>query len=163
MNTRQRSELVCPGIQGDTWADFGAGSGAFTLVLLELLGPQGQVYAVDKDPRGLPKHPQITPIHADFTQILKLPPLDGILLANSLHYIRKQDELLESLKHYLKPGGCLVVVEYQDRRPSPWMPYPVGFERLGVIASGFVVEKIGRTDSSFGGSIYAAKLSPISD
>src|SRR5512133_388199 len=34
---------------GGTWADFGAGSGAFTLALREFIGPDAEIYAVDKD------------------------------------------------------------------------------------------------------------------
>ena len=39
-------------VMGGTWADFGAGSGAFTLALRELVGPHADIYAVDKDRRG---------------------------------------------------------------------------------------------------------------
>ena len=39
-------------VMGGTWADFGAGSGAFTLALRELVGPHAEIYAVDKDRRG---------------------------------------------------------------------------------------------------------------
>ena len=35
--------------QGGTWADFGSGTGAFTLALADLIGPQGSIYSVDKD------------------------------------------------------------------------------------------------------------------
>src|SRR4029079_1032936 len=34
---------------GGTWADLGAGTGAFTLALAELVGPTGEVIAVDRD------------------------------------------------------------------------------------------------------------------
>ena len=34
---------------GGTWADLGAGAGAFTLALRELVGPQADIYAVDRD------------------------------------------------------------------------------------------------------------------
>lgn len=158
MTAKQRLELIRPGVHGNTWADFGAGSGAFTLALLEVLGSTGTVYAVDKDLRGMPTRPQIKAVHADFTKALELPPLDGILLANSLHYIRNQAEFLQTLRGYLKPDGVLLIVEYQDRKPNPWVPYPVSFERLEAIASGFKVERIGSTSSSFGGSVYSARL-----
>jgi len=160
MNHAQRIQLIGPGIAGKTWADLGAGSGALTLALLEILGPSGQVYAVDKNLRGLPKHPQITATRADFTRPLRLPPLDGILMANSLHYVRDQASLLEGLKGYLQPGGRVLIVEYQDRRPSPWVPYPVSYEQLSEVATkaGFSVLKIGTQPSDFGGNIYAALL-----
>ena len=34
---------------GGVWADFGAGSGAFTLALRELIGPNAEIYAIDTD------------------------------------------------------------------------------------------------------------------
>ncbi|CAN5744546.1 hypothetical protein BH23DEI1_BH23DEI1_06140 [soil metagenome] len=36
--------------RGGRWADLGAGGGRFTLALAELLGPEGEVHAVDLDP-----------------------------------------------------------------------------------------------------------------
>ena len=38
---------------GGTWADIGAGSGAFTLALADLLGPGGAILAVDRDAGAL--------------------------------------------------------------------------------------------------------------
>ena len=38
---------------GGTYADFGAGSGAFTLALRELVGLDATIYAVDKDKSAL--------------------------------------------------------------------------------------------------------------
>ena len=34
---------------GRAWADIGAGEGAFTLALADLLGPGGRIVAVDRD------------------------------------------------------------------------------------------------------------------
>jgi len=34
---------------GGAWADFGAGRGAFTLALAELIGPGSQLHAIDRD------------------------------------------------------------------------------------------------------------------
>ena len=39
--------------QGGTWADLGAGGGAFTLALRELVGLDATIYAVDKDRSSL--------------------------------------------------------------------------------------------------------------
>ena len=38
---------------GGVWADFGSGSGAFTLELAELIGPSGQIYSLDKSANAL--------------------------------------------------------------------------------------------------------------
>src|SRR5437660_5158157 len=79
-----------------TWADLGCGDGVFTEALLSRLGPGSRIYAVDRDRRAidalqrrLPNRPELHPIVADFTRDLDLPePLDGILFANALHYVR---------------------------------------------------------------------------
>src|SRR5690606_23534586 len=85
-------ELLRAGIPGPggAWADLGAGSGAFTLALAELVGSTAQLHAVDRDPRSLERnaramaaHAPLVPIEyheADFTQPLDLPPLDGIVM-----------------------------------------------------------------------------------
>ena len=162
MTHAQRVDLIRPGVPGpagQVWADLGAGSGAFTLALLELLGEGGQVYAVDKNLR-VPKHPRLHPLWGDFTKPLKIPLLDGILMANSLHYVEDKATLLKQLQTYLKPGGRLLVVEYANRRPNPWVPFPIAFSGLEEIATGtgLVARKVGDTPSDFGGEIYAALL-----
>lgn len=165
MTPTQRTDLIRPGLVdtnpalGAIWADLGAGSGAFTVALLELLGEGGQIYAVDKNLR-LPKHPRIHTVWGDFTRPLKLPILDGILMANSLHYVRDKEGLLRTLLTYLKSSGRLLVVEYENRQPSPWLPFPVAFSELEGVASrsGLKAAWLGQIPSEFGGEIYAALL-----
>ena len=92
---------------GGMWADLGAGRGAFTLALADLIGPEGTIYAVDKDRRALDtltrsmaaSFPAVTThtISADFTRALDLPALDGIVIANSLHFIRRKQPVLERI------------------------------------------------------------------
>jgi len=156
----ERLELIRPGITGKIWADLGAGSGAFTLALLELLGQGAQVYAVDKNLRT-PKHPQLHTLWGDFTQPLKLPLLDGILMANSLHYVKDKAPFIQQLSTYLKSNGHLLVVEYENRKPNPWVPFPIAFAGLEAVARevGFSARKIASTPSDFGGEVYAALLS----
>ena len=43
-----------PSSAGGTWADIGAGEGAFTLALADLLGPGGRIVAVDRDAARAP-------------------------------------------------------------------------------------------------------------
>jgi hypothetical protein len=82
-----------------------------------------------------PKSAPITTHHQDFTQLLNLEKLDGILLANALHFVREQAGLLHRLKLHLKPTGRLLVVEYDIARGNPWVPFPVPFERLKTLAA----------------------------
>ncbi|HEX2993292.1 MAG TPA: class I SAM-dependent methyltransferase [Anaerolineales bacterium] len=108
---------------GGTWADFGAGSGAFTLALRELIGPEATIYAVDKDRGALNRlesayrsrfhsTDHLTPLNQDFSHPLDLPALDGIVATNSLHYFRDTEKILRHVREFLKPNGALLIVEY---------------------------------------------------
>jgi ubiquinone/menaquinone biosynthesis C-methylase UbiE len=84
---------------GGVWADLGSGSGAFTLALAECLGAEGEIYSVDKNGGELQRQQQamharfpaviVHYLTADFTRPLPLPPLDGIVVANALHFLRR--------------------------------------------------------------------------
>ena len=135
---------------GGVWADFGAGSGAFTLALRELVGPHAEIYAVDKDRRGFADlekahrekfttSQNVHPMRADFTGPLSLPPLDGIVMANSLHYYKDKEKVLRHVRSFLKMSGVLLLVEYNVDSGNLWVPYPLSFETYRALAphSGF--------------------------
>ncbi|MBI3944209.1 MAG: methyltransferase domain-containing protein [Chloroflexi bacterium] len=171
MNHQDHVNLMRRGIPqpGGIWADFGSGSGAFTLALRELAGAQVEIYSIDKDQKRLAqqaatfqqKFPRSN-IHflpADFTQSLVLPPLDGIVMANVLHYYRDKEGLLRQIRPYLKKAGRLIVVEYNVDTGNPWVPYPITFERFQQVASaaGFATpELLATVPSSFLHQFYAA-------
>jgi SAM-dependent methyltransferase len=152
------------------WADLGCGSGAFTLALADLLGVRATVHAVDRDATALRRlasfagahEAEITVHEADFTDPLDLPPLDGVLLANALHFVarRRQQGLLEQVRAMLHPGGSLVVVEYDLARGNPWVPNPVPAERWPTLARGAGFESpqvAAHVPSSYWGRVYAAR------
>lgn len=149
------------------WADLGAGRGRFTLALADLLGEAGTVYAVDKNKRDLqsleqiPQFATVECLERDFTQPLGLGELDGILLANSLHYVRNQRRLMGQLMLNVKPGGKLVVIEYETRRANPWIPFPIAFERLEDLAAKVGLpapQQVHTRASSFGRTMYVAVI-----
>ena len=123
---------------GGTWADLGAGAGAFTLALASLLGDSALIYAVDREAgalRNLEREVgalfrQVQTVHADFMGDVQLPPLDGILMANSLHFQSDACSVLAHAGRWVKPGGRLIIVEYDIETPSPWVPFPVPWSRL---------------------------------
>lgn len=171
MNHQDHVYLLEKGVAapGGTWADFGSGSGAFTLALADLLGTEGIIYSIDRDGRALRQQagelsrrfPAIT-LHtreADFTRPLDLPPLDGIVMANSLHFIREKRPLLQQLRRYLKPDGRFLLVEYDTDRGNPWVPHPLSYATWEKLAreSGFQqTELLATVPSRFLGRIFSA-------
>jgi ubiquinone/menaquinone biosynthesis C-methylase UbiE len=167
--------LIRPGVPqtGATWADLGAGSGVFSRALAALIGPAGTVYAVDRDARALRDlgrsatrgqgSAEIRTMVGDFMQPLDLPPLDGVLLANALHYVPYPDQprVMRDVARYLVPGATMIVVEYDRRGPNRWVPYPISFAALANLARdaglGAPV-RLGAQPSQYGGDLYAASL-----
>ncbi len=158
---------------GGVWADFGAGSGAFTLALREVAGPDVEIIAIDADSGSLQtlrramerSFPGTRLIlhHADFVRPLALPALDGIVAANAIHYARDQIALLQRWRGYLKPDGRLIVVEYDTESGNRWVPYPLSAGSFASVAqaAGFAQPTvIGRRPSRFLGGFYAAVTSP---
>ena len=157
------------GAKGGRWADLGAGEGAFTLALADLLGPEAHITAVDRDARSLRRLGDemgkrfsatgLEIVAADFTRTLELAGLDGCVMANSLHFVRDKHPVLDSVREMLRPGGNLIVVEYGADRGNPWVPHPFSYatwERLAAEA-GFEGTRLLRTiPSRFLGTLYSA-------
>ncbi len=171
MNHADHVNLLRRGVhaQGGAWADLGAGSGAFTLALADLIGPQGTIRAVDRNSQSLlenertmrARFPATTIDYetADITKPLDLPPLDGIVLANVLHFQTDQPSAVRLLRSYLKPGGQILIVEYNARRSSSAVPYPVTYERWQRLAeeAGFARTGLLATQPSrWLGEVYSA-------
>ncbi|MEO8570716.1 MAG: class I SAM-dependent methyltransferase [Chloroflexota bacterium] len=157
---------------GGSWADIGAGHGAFTLALADLLGPGGRIVAVDRDARALRENErsvrarfpavELSTFAADLGGPLDLPELDGLVAANSLHYIPRdrQVTVIRDLAAHLRPAGRFVVVEYDADRGNPWVPHPFSYpawERLAEAAGLVGTRRIGRVPSRFLDAIYAAE------
>jgi SAM-dependent methyltransferase len=171
MDHRDHVGLLREGVagSGDAWADLGSGEGAFTLALADLLGPDGSIHSVDRDGRALRVQvralrdgfpaTRVTPIEADFTKPLDLPPLDGIVMANSLHFQRDQIAVLRLVRGYLRPGGRVVLVEYDTDHGNHWVPFPVSSRAWPALAAeaGFGDTRLlASVPSRFLGSIYSA-------
>jgi SAM-dependent methyltransferase len=162
------------GVSAGVWADLGAGTGTFTRALTALLGAGSTVYAVDGDARAVRAlrelssstsgNVRVVAMHADFTRPLELPgsaraqaQLDGILLTNALHFVRDAEGVLTQLVKQLRPGGRVVVVEYDRRGASRWVPYPIPASRWPRLAesAGLAEPTITATrPSSYAGILY---------
>jgi len=163
--------LIRAGVEGigSRWLELGAGEGAFTLALADILGPGAEIVAVDRDARALASARDATSRRfpgarlgttvADFTDPLPPGPFDGVLAANSLHFVRDRGAVLAAIHAALRPAGRLLVVEYDADRGNPWVPHPFSFERwrAEATAAGFrEVRLLHRVPSRFLGAIYGA-------
>lgn len=135
MNHENAVALIKNGVDapGGTWADFGSGAGTFTHALSELLGSAGRVIAVDRDGPALrliglvpTSDAPIRTLQASFTKPLELADLDGLLFANSLHFVRQQKQVLRRLVGYLKSGGRVFFMEYDSDRAVAIEPVSLG-------------------------------------
>lgn len=174
MDHQDHLNLIRAGVPagGGIWAELGSGSGHFTLALADLLGCQGVIYSLDKDRHALEtqrqrlegslppeRRPELHAIHADYTRKLDLPSLDGVLMANALHYQRRKVPVLQDILGTLKPGGNFILVEYNTDRGNPWVPYPISYPTWEALAerAGFSETRLlSRVRSSFLGEIYSA-------
>ena len=178
MDHRDHVGLLRAGVQRDgvvaprqTWADIGAGTGAFTLALADLLGPGARVVAVDRDrgaleqdARAMAERFPATTFEAlvgDLTGPLDLPPLDGLVAANSLHFVarERQVDVVRQLATHLRPGRAFLVVEYDADRGNPWVPHPFSessWRRMAAEAGLVDTRPIGRVPSRFLNAIYSA-------
>src|SRR5215217_9311695 len=149
VNHTDHVQLIEIGLEqnsGGVWADFGAGSGAFTLALRDIVGPDAAITAIDRDAASLEtlratmerRFPgtRLCLLQADIASRLTLPPLDGIIAANAIHYLPERNHvaLLQRWKDYLRPEGRLVVVEYDAETGNRWVPYPMSYSAFQELA-----------------------------
>lgn len=120
-----------------TWADLGCGTGTFTLALADLLSPGSTIHAVDQDGAALrelpPEHKgvRIETHRRDFTnQTWPFSSVDGMLMANSLHYVGDQTAFIRSCEGRMTVPRRFLIVEYDTDEPNRWVPHPVSRKKL---------------------------------
>ena len=170
MNHDDHVNLLRKGVPatGGVWADFGCGTGAFTLALAELIG-DGAIHAIDKDAGTLrvlgdeirQSFPHITlNVHQhDYTQSMALLALDGLVAANTLHFHRGKLPIVRLLKSYLREGGRMLLVEYNIDAGNYAVPHPLPFSAWTKLAeqAGFAHTELMMTrPSRFLKEIYSA-------
>lgn len=113
---------------GDLVAEIGAGTGIFSVSLARAVSPAGEVYAVEVDEGFLPmigaKAEQagmtnVHPLLGEFEDP-KLPrnDIDVAFFHDVLHHIEDRGPYLQKTASYLKPGGRIVVVDYDKNLPG---------------------------------------------
>ncbi|QJB31431.1 class I SAM-dependent methyltransferase [Chitinophaga oryzae] len=167
MELQEAIQLIKADYIAGTWADLGCGSGLFTYALANLLPAGSTIYAVDAAPvqltaRPNPAQQNILPLQLDFVQNeLPVEGLQGILMANSLHYVKDKPALVRQLSRRLAPGAQWVLVEYDTDAANTWVPYPIRRDALQQLlaAEGFSqVTFLGERPSVYrSGRMYALR------
>jgi ubiquinone/menaquinone biosynthesis C-methylase UbiE len=166
MNDRDARAFLAGAVSdaGGVWADVGSGTGTFTRALCSLLPSNCRIYAIDRDPSAIAALKQlgdnVIPINADFTKGLSLPEsVDGMLFANALHFAPDATTVLADLVKLVKPGRKIVIIEYDQRAASRWVPHPIPSAQWPTLAAaaGLVNPAvIARRKSEYAGELYLA-------
>ncbi|MCY2986303.1 MAG: methyltransferase domain-containing protein [Planctomycetota bacterium] len=108
---------------GEAMADIGAGTGLFTELFAEQVGPKGTVFAVDIGPAFL-KHivgrakqhgqEQVVKTVLNKPDSVELPSgsIDVAFLCDTYHHFEHPEKMLDSIHRALRPGGRLVVIDF---------------------------------------------------
>lgn len=121
-------------------ADVGAGTGFFTLLFAEAVGPRGRVYAVDisapfiefirKRAAAAGLRNVVAVRNTDRSAGLPAESIDLAFLADTYHHFEYPQDMLASLRAALRPDGELVVVDFR-RDPRVATPWVLGHVRAG--------------------------------
>jgi ubiquinone/menaquinone biosynthesis C-methylase UbiE len=146
----------------EVWADLGCGSGTFTKALNSLLPAGSHIIAVDREKQRL------NLLNVDFLRAnfenddLKLSGLDGILVANAIHYVADKAALLRKLEPMFAGLPRFIMIEYDTDRANPWVPFPITFEQLQTLfgALGYhKIVKVSEIPSAYrSGNMYCALI-----
>lgn len=136
---------------GETVVDLGAGTGVFSELLAQAVGPTGTVYALDPidafvaglqelaRARAMPwLTAQKCSMHA--TQ-LPARCADRVLLCDTYHHLEYPQSVLADLRLVLRPGGELFVVD---------------FERIAGVSRPFLLEHVRADKATVSAEIAAA-------
>jgi ubiquinone/menaquinone biosynthesis C-methylase UbiE len=101
---------------GSSVLDYGCGPGGFIPAIAELVGPTGQIYALDLNPAAVEatqklvrrkKIQNVRTIHSDCATGLPDRIVDAVLLYDTFHHLSRPDEVLQELQRVLKDEGVL--------------------------------------------------------
>ena len=138
---------------GMSVADIGAGTGLFTLLFAESVGPDGTVYAIDIAEDFVSNvlrraaeggHENVVGI-VNTQKDTRLPPgsVDIAFVCDTYHHFEYPQTMLASIHQSLKPDGSLVVVDFRKHETvnSDWVMSHVRADEASVVreieASGF--------------------------
>jgi ubiquinone/menaquinone biosynthesis C-methylase UbiE len=137
--------------EGEVVADIGAGSGYFTVRFARAVGGKGRVYAVDVSPdmiRHLNRRVRdeglgnvVTMLSDPDDPLLPDASVDRFVVVDTWHHIEDQAEYLALMKRMLRPGGQVVMIDFQKRELPVGPPVSMKIAREDLVkqmeAAGF--------------------------
>lgn len=136
-------------------ADVGAGSGLFTRLMADKVGPEGKVFAVDvskdflahiaKESEKRGQAQVKTVLGAQNSTNLEPASVDLVFLCDVYHHFENHEAMLHSIASALKPGGTLILIE---------------FDRVEGKSSEFVLKHVRAGRDQFCKEIEAAGFEP---
>lgn len=143
---------------GDRVADFGAGSGYFTKVLAEAVGPEGRVYACEIQKQLVEAIGELVRReHLENVQILwsdleasggtkiEAATLDVGILVNTLFQVEDKAAAIREVSRTLRPGGKFFVIDWNESwgglGPRPQEVVTATDARALIEPHGFVLER----------------------
>ena len=114
---------------GDAAADIGAGTGLFTMLFAEQVGPKGTVYAVDIGPAFVKyiaeqakrrRYERVVKTVLNTPDSAELPAgsMDVAFICDTYHHFEQAEKMLASIHRPLRSGGRLVVIDFDLRNES---------------------------------------------
>lgn len=129
--------------EGERIADIGAGSGYFALRFARHVGAKGQILAVDINPEmvvhlnerirdaGLENMRTILARPDD--PLLADSSVDRIFICETWHHIANHRQYLAGLKKALKPGGQMIIIDFQKKATPVGPPAEMRIAREAVV------------------------------
>jgi ubiquinone/menaquinone biosynthesis C-methylase UbiE len=129
--------------EGETVADIGAGSGYFTFRLASPVGEKGRIYAVDTSPdmilhmnrriRDMKLRNIVTVLSAPDDPLLMDGSIDRFFICDTWHHIQNQAQYLALMKKMLKPGGQVIMIDFQKRELPVGAPLEMKITREDLV------------------------------
>jgi predicted methyltransferase len=140
--------------KGAAVADIGAGTGLFTMMFADAVGPSGKVYAVEIAPRFLEYlgtrakkagATNVKVVRGSATSVeLPAASVDLVFICDTYHHFDKPALTLASIRKALRPGGELLVVDFK-REPGKTAAWITEHVRAGQEVTTREIEAAGFT------------------
>ncbi len=131
---QRRAIVTASGVtRGMDVADVGAGTGLFTRLFAEAVGPQGTVFAVDisrpfiegvlRRSRDRGQHNVRGIVNAPRSVSLPASSVDLVFICDTYHHFEYPGSIMRSVHEALRPEGKLVVIDFRKSPDvaTPWV------------------------------------------